>query len=289
LAEMLDLRRRIRAVRNIQQVTKAMEMVAAAKLRRAQQRLQEARPYAAQLRDVLARLVATGETPRHPLFEARGVESRLYLLVTGDRGLCGSYNSNMIKKGIEMVDRSGVPAQLAVVGRRGRDVLRRRGFDLLAEFLEIGEEPRFHDAGRIARTLTGFYEEGLVDEVVVVYTRFVSALSHRPAELTLLPVRAEAARDGEDGPGSTSPDYIYEPSAAEVLGALVPRYVEVQLYRTLLEGKASEHGARMRAMGNATDNAEEMIDDLTAEYNRERQASITREISEIVRGAEALK
>lgn len=284
MAGMLILRRRIRAVKNIQQVTKAMEMVAAAKLRRAQERVVAARPYARQLQAVLGRLVAEQAEISHPLLQAREVKKRAVMIITGDRGLCGSYNANVIRRTQGLTE--GKRDSLISVGRKGRDFFRRRGYQVMREYVAMGEDPGFGQARTIARYLMDIYCRGEVDEVRVVYTEFVSALTQRPSELVLLPVRPPRA--GEDR-GEGLPDYIYEPSPAAVFDVLLPRYVEVVVFQCLLESKASEHGARMTAMGNATDNAEEMIEELTLEYNRERQASITREISEIVRGAEALK
>ncbi|MCL6449959.1 MAG: ATP synthase F1 subunit gamma [Acetobacteraceae bacterium] len=284
---MLDIRRRIRAVTSIQQVTRAMELVAATKLRRAQDRVFAARPYALKLREVLSRLAQGRTGAPHPLLRPRPVQRRAVAFVTGDRGLCGSYNTNVIKRVQAELDAlaaaGGPELALIPIGRRGREHFRRRGHDFLEEFLGLGEEPGFHQARGIARVLIRLYQEGRVDEVRFVFTEFVSALTQRPGELVLLPVAPP------EGGRPSFLDYIYEPSPEAVLEALVPAYVEVQVFLILLESKASEHGARMTAMGNATDNAEEMIQDLTLEYNRERQASITKEISEIVRGAEALK
>jgi len=282
VASLLDIRRRIRAVDNIKQVTKAMEMVAAAKLRKAQERVVAARPYARGLEEMLHRLSSQGAGLDHPLLRRREVKRRAYVVVTGDRGLCGSYNANMIRRAAAALEGSEVEATLVAVGRKGRDFFRRRGFDLLAEFLRIGEEPTFQQAREISGVLAHLYEAGTVDEVRIIYTEFISALSQRPVEKVLLPI-------GIQGGGEEAEEYIYEPSAERVLAHLVPQFLDVQVYHALLEAKASEHGARMTAMGNATDNAAEMIEDLTLEFNRVRQASITKEILEIVSGAEALK
>lgn len=283
MATMLDIRRRIKAVKNIEQVTKAMEMVAAAKLRRAQERVIASRPYAGAMESILKRLANQGQLD-HPFLTRRNVSISCVVAITGDRGLCGSYNVNILRKLHSVRAGDGVQLKFVPVGKKARDFMRRRDYPVLAEFSPIGEEPKMSQARQIAGALIRLYEEGYVDEVTILYTEFVSALTQRAREMALLPIVPPTAQDGAKGG-----EYIFEPSPKAVLDSLLPKYVEVQVYQALLESKASEHGARMTAMGNATDNAQEMIEELTLEYNRERQTSITRELSEIVRGAEALK
>lgn len=295
MATMLDIRRRIKAVKNIEQVTKAMEMVAAAKLRRAQERVVASRPYAGAMEKMLRRLVEQDRTAGHPLLSARGTENLCVVAVTGDRGLCGSYNVNVLRRLQSVASEWNVRREFVPVGRKARDFMRRRDYPIAWEFFPIGEEPRVSQAREIARFLMRMYEEARFDEIRVIYTEFISPLTQRVKEAILLPVAAPQNRaglanmEGQRATGAGATEYIFEPSADAVLNSLLPKYVEVQVFQILLESKASEHGARMTAMGNATDNAEEMIEELTLEYNRERQTSITKELSEIVRGAEALK
>jgi len=287
MGSMLDIRRHIRGVRNIRQVTKAMEMVAAAKLRRAQDQVVAARPYAGAIRKALARLADSAAAAGHPLLQRRDIERELLLVVTGDRGLCGGYNSNALRRGLSYRGEMEHEVSLGTVGRRGRDFLRKRGYDLVLARISSNEDVDMGFASGLAGEMMRLFREGTVDRVTILYTQFISALTQRLTTLELLPV-APPLEEGTR-PGPPGLDYIYEPSREVVLEALLPRYVEVQVYHALLESKASEHGARRTAMKNATDNAEEMIEELTLEYNRERQASITAEIAEIVSGVEALK
>lgn len=287
-----DLRRRIRAVKNIEKITQAMKMVAAAKLLKAQSRAVSARPFGRELSSVLARLAARGQgEAAHPLLQQREVKTVAVVPIAADRGLCGSYNTNMIRRAnnlmAELSDRpEGKPEiVLLPVGRRTRDYYRKRGYHLLREYVGMGEEITFSQARGIARTLADLFVKGEVDEVWIVYSEFINAMQQRPATMKVLPVEPPAdsgtARAGQ-------PEHIYEPSPAAVLSTLVPKYVEIQVYRTLLEAKASEQGARMTAMGSATDNAKELGQQYTLAMNRVRQATITREIAELVGGAEAL-
>lgn len=296
------LRRKIGSVKNTQKITKAMKMVAAAKLRRAQEKVLAARPYAGQLAEMLGRLAASDTPIDHPLLQQREVNRVALVVFSGDRGLCGSYNVNVLRRATAELARLGRSTELIAIGRKGRDFFRRRGRTFAAEFLAIGEEPTFAQAREIAAKLMAMYSSGEVDEVRLVYTEFRSALSQRPVEVKLLPLDRPAREQGPAADATGKPEgaagpqgletpveYIYEPSPNTILGALVPKAVETQVYRALLESKASEHGARMTAMGNATQNAGELIGKLTLAYNRARQAAITREVSEIVSGAEALK
>lgn len=282
MAGVRDIKRRIRSVKNTQQITKAMKMVAAAKLRRAQERVVAARPYARQLQDVLSRLVQAVDVVNHPLLEKREVKTIGYILVTADRGLCGGYNTNLIRTTSASLREATVPVQLVTVGRKGFDFFRRVKAPIASEFVGIGDSPSFVQAREIAAEVIRLYSERQIDEVRLIYTEFINAISQRPVTVKLLPI---------DPPETvqTKGLYFYEPSAEEILNTLLPKYVETQVYRAMLEGKASELGAKMTAMGSATDNATEMIDRLTLQMNRARQAAITKEISEIVGGSAALE
>ncbi|KYH33612.1 ATP synthase F1 subunit gamma [Neomoorella mulderi] len=282
MPNMRDLKRRIRSIRSTQHITRAMKMVAAAKLRKAQAQVTAARPYAEKLEEVIGRLTGAVDPETQPLAAAREVKKAGYVLITGDRGLAGGYNANLIRLTEERLQAEERPVALVTVGRKGRDYFRRRRVEIVRSFTDIGDEPDLIQARELARQLVELYLEGSLDEVNLIYTRFYSALRQVPRIDRLLPIQASGA--GEEGG-----DYIYEPSPAEVLKSLLPRYCEIKVYQALLEAKASEHGARMTAMDNATENAAEMIDKLTLSFNRARQAAITREIVEVVAGADALK
>ncbi|MDN5347034.1 MAG: F-type H+-transporting ATPase subunit gamma [Clostridia bacterium] len=284
MPSMRDLKRRIRSIQNTQHITRAMKMVAAAKLRKAQERVVAARPYADKLVEVIGRLAPTADMEGQPLLATREVKKSGYVLITADRGLCGGYNANLIRFTQEKLAVEKRPVALVTVGRKGRDFFRRREVEIVRAYTDIGDEPDMFQARELARHLMDLFLGGSLDEINLIYTRFYSAIRQVPMTQRLLPVVSPAGKEAE-APG----EYLYEPSPATVLGALLPRYVEVQVYRALLEAKASEHGARMTAMDNATENAAEMIAKLTLDFNRARQAAITREISEIVSGAEALK
>lgn len=278
--------RRIKAVKSTQQITKAMKMVSAAKLRRAQEKVLAARPYSKELAKMLARLVAGGAGANHPMLAQRsGTPTVGYVVMTADRGLAGSFNVNIIRKAQLSLKADPRPLKLISIGRKGRDFFRKRGVNSVLEFTGIGEEPSFAVTRQMVQELVQLYLDGQVDEVRLIYTEFVNPVTHRPTEVQLLPVQPPQQKADE----GQAMDYIYVPSSDHVLDTLVPRFVETVFYQAILESKASEHGARMTAMGNATDNAKEMIEKLTLAYNRARQAGITREISEIVGGAEALK
>lgn len=258
-------------------------MVAAAKLRKAQERVIAARPYSRQLQDVLARLSAAAKDARHPLLEKREVKSIAYIVVTADRGLCGGYNSNIIRMASRTLMNSALPVSLVAVGTKGRDFFRRTAVPIAQEFVALGDNPAFVQASEIAQEVIRLYTDRKVDEVRLVYTEFVSAITQKAVEVKLLPL--EAPREQQKVNGS----YLFEPDAEEILQTLLPKYVETQVFRSLLEAKASELGAKMTAMGAATDNAKDMIERLTLQMNRARQAAITKEISEIVGGAAALE
>jgi F-type H+-transporting ATPase subunit gamma len=276
-----DIRRRIRSVRNMQQITKAMKMVSAAKLRKAQLKLNAARPYARQLQGVLERLAQAPVDVIHPLLKKRPVQKVVYVLITSDRGLCGGYNANLIRKTSGLIATTQQEVKLVTVGRKGRDFFRRGKIEFLAEFTGLGDDPSYNQAKEIAQEVVRLYAQGGADEVYLLYTEFVTALTQKPSQLKLLPIEQPVGKQGKQ--------YIFEPSAGEILNSLLPKYVETMIFRTILEGKASEQGARMTAMSSATDNAKDMIDRLSLAMNRARQAAITTEISEIVSGAAALE
>lgn len=269
----------------MQQITKAMKMVDTAKLRRAQEKVFAARPYAKELAKTLARLVKGGAGANHPLLAQRtGTPTVAYVVLTADRGLAGGFNVNVIRKANASMKADARPLKLVAIGRKARDFFKKRGVNPVLEFTGFGDHMTFALARRMAGEIVQLYLAGQVDEVRLVYTEFVNAVTQRPVEVQLLPVQApEGGTDDE-----LNMDYIYVPTSDEVLNTLAPRFVETLFYQALLESKASEHGARMTAMGNATDNAKDMIGTLTLAYNRARQAAITREISEIVGGAAAL-
>jgi F-type H+-transporting ATPase subunit gamma len=283
-----DFKRRIRSVKNTQQITKAMKMVAAAKLRRAQERAEASRPYTETLQGTLARLAAVSTDIEHPLLQRReDVRKVGYVLVTGDRGLCGAYNTNLIRMVTDTIaaDKRNVEHSVVAVGRKGRDFFRKRGI-LKAEFVNLGDKVSYADAKEIADYIIHAYENEELDEVYLIYARFVNALRQVPTVTRVLPIETP---EQEGVSEETYVEYIYEPSATAILLNLLPRYVGSQVYHAMLESKASEHGATMTAMGNATENAGEIIDSLTLAMNKARQQAITDELLDIVGGAEALK
>ncbi len=288
MATIRQVRSRIKVAKNIQQITKAMKMVAAARLKRAQDRVQAARPYARAMREMMTSLArAAGDSAAQPGMEKRAPRNIGFLIVTSDRGLAGSYNSGLLRRVVELLkgyDKERV--RLYVAGRKGIAFLRRRGYNVVQEFAFANTGVTFADARDITRVLREDFESGQIDQLFMVYNRFLSAISQKPTDVQLLPIEPP---ETDDTVAENAEDYIFEPSAEELLGALMSRYLEGQTYQALLEATASEHGARMTAMSSATDNAGKMITTLTLQLNRARQAGITREISEIVGGAEALK
>ena len=300
MPSLIDLRRRIRAVKNTQQITKAMKMVAASKLRRAQDRIMNARPYAMQMQRVLRSVAARVDESVHPLLVAREPKpdaKTLVILVTADKGLCGSFNTNAMKACASFVVDSPQPCTLGLVGRKGRDYFARRGFAVLFEEVGIFQKLNPEDARRIGLVAVDAFTSGEFDRVVLIYNEFKSVMSQRVVVDQLLPIpRAEvAAAAGTDDRGSASPgagyqpvEYLYEPAPQEILDKLLPRYVGVMVYRALLESNAAFFAAQMTAMDTATKNSADMLASLTLYMNKVRQAAITREIIEVVSGAEAL-
>jgi F-type H+-transporting ATPase subunit gamma len=299
MPSLIDLRRRIRAVKNTQQITKAMKMVAASKLRRSQERIVNARPYAVQMQRVLQSVASRVDPSIHPLLtsrEPRPDSKTLIIIVTGDKGLAGSFNTNVIKAAGTLVAETTSPVTLGLVGRKGRDFFVRRGFPVLFEHINIFQRLRFEDAQAVASAATTSFLSGEVDRVVLVYNEFRSVISQRVVIDQLLPI-ARADVDSVGGAAAPPPPggdvrsqigYLYEPSPQEIFNLLLPRYVEVQVYRALLESNAAFFAAQMTAMDTATKNSAEMISSLTLYMNKVRQAAITREIIEVVSGAEAL-
>jgi F-type H+-transporting ATPase subunit gamma len=290
MPSLIDLRRRVRAMKNTQQITKAMKMVAASKLRRSQERIMSARPYATQMQRVLRSVAERVDPTVHPLltYRERGPESRtLVIVVTADKGLCGSFNTNVIKGAGSYVVESGERCLLGLVGRRGRDFFRRRRFDTLFERIGISEKPSFSSAQDIGTLAVDAFTSGQVDRVMLVYNEFRSVISQRVVVDQLLPI-AQSEVGAAEGAAAGQVDYLYEPAPQEILNQLLPRYVEVQVYRALLESNAAFFAAQMTAMDTATKNATDMIASLTLFINKVRQAAITREIIEVVSGAEAL-
>jgi len=276
-----DIRRRIKSVKSIQQITKAMKMVAAARLRKAQEKAATSQPYTEKIQQVLASVASGAPEAAHPLLEVREVKRIAYLVLSADKGLAGAYSSNVIKEvAPKLVGQENVT--LFTVGRKSRDYFKRRSYPVAEEYTGFSEKPTYQDAVTIARTVAAGFTDGTYDEIHLVYTKFQSALTQIPTSMKLLPI--------EDVSGASEhQEYIFEPSAEEVLKFLLPQYLQSVIYGALLQSAASELGARMTAMGAATENAEELIAKLILNYNKIRQATITREISEIVGGAEALK
>lgn len=284
MATLRDIRRRIRSVRSTAQITKTMEMVSAAKLRRAQTALESARPYDRELRKVLANLASASGDTLHPVFVRREVKRRALIVITSDRGLSGAFNVNLIKTAEGRVRDGGAPVTLVTLGRKGADYFRRRNASVLLSNAELGGAASWKMAEELSRDLTARFLAGEIDEVDLVFTHFKSALFRSIVIEPFLPLgRSETT----ESPAQL--DYIFEPSPEAILEKIVPYYLAMRLYMALAESAASEHGARMVAMGSATKNANEMIQNLTLHMNRTRQATITRELVEIVAGAEALK
>jgi len=291
MATQQDIARRIRSVRNTGKITKAMELVAASRLRRAQARIEGLRPYADRLQQLTVEVAAvTSRAYGQPLLEKREVKGVAVLALTADRGLAGAFNANVIRRSLAVAGEhrgQGREVHWLAVGRKGGSSLRFRGQEIEASYTGITDRPKYSDASAIAERVAELYVEGQVDLVVMVYNRFVSALTQRLETVEVLPVPEEVltGQEVELIEGA----YLEEPDRSEILARLLPTYVEVTIYRALLESTASEHGSRMTAMGNASENASNLIDSLTLEMNRARQAEITQQILEVVAGADALE
>jgi F-type H+-transporting ATPase subunit gamma len=290
MPSLIDLRRRIRAVKSTQQITKAMKMIAASRLRKAQERVVGARPFAQRMLRVLNGLVTRVDQDAHPLLRIPepGQGRPLLIVITADRGLCGSFNSNVIKAAGQFILTEGGEGRniaLGLIGRKGRDFFRRRGFEVRYEQVNIFAKLKFSDAVEIADTAIEEFKAGEASSVYLVYNEFKSVMTQRVVVERLLPIpRLEIKDDAGAGP---TVDYLYEPTPEEIFRDLIPRHVQIQVYRALLESAAAEHAARMTAMDAATRNSSDMIDNLTLYMNKVRQAAITREIIEVVSGASA--
>ncbi len=282
MATIRAIRNHIRGVKSIAKITRAMEMIAASKMRRAQERGLAGRPYSEKIRQVIADLAALPETGLHPLLQRRPVNRIIIVHITPDRGLCGGLNSNLNRMAGSFILEQKVPVSLVTVGRKGRDFMKRHGCDIIAEFVQLGDQPKLLDTLPISHIIIDDYSQGAVDLVYLAYARFVSTTVQRPFMQQLLPVEPAAI------PRAQNVDYIYEPDPRLVLSALLPRFVEMQVYHAILESIASEQSARMVAMRNATDNANELVRNLTLLYNKARQETITKELLDIVGGAAAL-
>ncbi|GGD92698.1 ATP synthase F1 subunit gamma [Paenibacillus nasutitermitis] len=280
---MREIKRQIKSTQNTKQITKAMEMVAAAKLRRAQEAAVAARPYTDKIREVVASIANSGGSVTHPMLQTREVKRTAYLVITSDRGLAGGYNVNVLRKissTLKEKHRSASEYALFVIGRKGRDYFKRRDIAIAEETTGLSDSPKFSDIKSIANSAVKGFESGAYDELYIVYNQFHNAITQIPVAKRLLPL------DQIEVTGAKA-NYEYEPSAEEVLNVLLPKYAETVIYSAILESKASEFGAKMTAMGSATKNASKMIAGLTLTYNRARQAAITQEIAEIVGGANA--
>ena len=288
MATLRDIQRRIRSVQSTQKITRAMKLVAAAKLRRAQERIVEARPYASKMSEVLASLSLRCDPAAHPLLARRETGRKMLMVVTADKGLCGAFNSNIIRRSTDLLRGATGDVQftLTVVGRKCRDFYRRRPHAIRSEYVNFFDKLAYEHAAQIAQGLIEAYAQEAFDELQLVYNEFRSVTSQRVKVETLLPIQPLAAPGEGDG---VPLDYLYEPSPAAILDRLLPKHVETQIYRALMESLAGEYGARMTAMENATRNASEMIDMLTLQFNKARQEKITKELLEIVGGAEALR
>jgi F-type H+-transporting ATPase subunit gamma len=284
MATLRDIQRRIRSVQSTQKITRAMKLVAAAKLRRAQERIIAARPYASKMAELLGNLVSGADGTAHPLLEQREGPRRQIVIITADKGLAGAFNSNILRRSLELIrESSAADLTLVVVGRKARDFYRRRPYTVKRDMIGFWDQLAYSHARELADFFMEQYLTNEVDEVWLLYNEFRSVAVQRPVRAQLLPIPRTEGHAGE------SVDYIYEPGPEEILGELLPRHVRMQVYRALMESVAGEYGARMTAMEAATKNAKEMIDILTIQYNKARQEKITKELLDIVGGAEALK
>ncbi|MDH3251679.1 MAG: ATP synthase F1 subunit gamma [Ignavibacteria bacterium] len=291
-----EIRGRISGVRKTQKITKAMKMVAASKLRRAQSNVIAARPYAAKMRELLHFLSAHTDVSGNPFITPREVRAVALVIVTSDRGLCGAFNSNLIRFALNHVEANYPEAQrngtirIFCIGKKGADVFGKRGFHLAGKYIGVYNNLVFPQAQAIVREVVDGYTRGEYDRVEIVYNEFKSVAQQRIVVDQFLPIPKEATQDASSGGSPAAAiDYIFEPSRIEIINALIPRHLNFQVWRILLESNAAEQGARMAAMENATENANELISSLQLQYNKARQAAITKELLEVVSGAEALK
>lgn len=284
MANLKQIRQRIRTSKNIQQITRAMKLVAAARLKKAQDKVLEARPYSEKMREFMLGMSSAGELPAHPLLAKRPIQKVCLIVVTADRGLAGSYNTNLIRRAWDFLRGRSEPASVIAVGKKGGQFLGKRGYEVVYQHSVPTAGARLQDAIDVTRVATETFESGQADAVFLCYSKFYSPIRQVPQVIQLLPIEPPS----EDSPAGPAKDYIYEPDPQELLAILLPKYVLTLIFQALLEATASEHGSRMTAMTSATDNAGKMIQELTLVANRERQAAITKEILEVVGGAEAL-
>jgi len=290
MATLREIRSRITGVKNTQKITKAMKMVAASRLRRAQEAIVSTRPYARKLGELLRHLVTKVDVNLNPLLVGRNPRAVLLVVVTADRGLCGSFNSNIIKAAAHRLGTQGdIVTQVMTLGRKGSEYFGRRKYDVVSKHSGIFSDLDFDHARSFVQEISEGYLEGKFDKVEIIYNEFKSVIQQKIVVEQFLPIPPEETQQSKDFKGLSQVEYIYEPSSAEIVNALVPRHLNFQMWRILLESNAAEQGARMTAMDNATENAKELIRDLTLKFNNARQASITKELLEIVSGAEALK
>ncbi|MCG8538616.1 MAG: ATP synthase F1 subunit gamma [Clostridia bacterium] len=282
---MRDIKRRIKSVNSTKQITNAMKLVSTAKLKRTRDRFERVKPYFETVSETIQGILKSADNIEHPYISGREIKKSLYIVITADRGLCGGYNINAIKKALaDVEDRER--SSFIVIGQKAKGYFSKRGYEIIGEYLHISEKPEYRHAKDIGKLALELYKEGKIDEIKLIYTQFASTISHVPQMLKLLP----AAKQEEEGTEEKEFKYIsYEPSPGAVLDYLIPKYVESAVFGGLVESAASEQAARRMAMESATDNAQEMIEKLTLSFNQARQAAITQEISEIVGGAEALK
>ncbi len=285
MATLKEIRARIKAAKNIQQITRAMKLVAAARLKRATDRVLEARPYSDKMREFMGSLAGGGELPSHPLMAKREVKRVCLIVITSDRGLAGAFNTSLIRRASDYLKTNGVDTTLLTIGKKGTQFFTKRRYSVTASYMVPSSGARFQDAQEVYRKARQMFESGEVDAIYVVYSKFFSAIRQVPQLVQLLPIEPPATTTAT----TNATEYAFEPSAEGLLNTLLPRYFLTLVWQAMLESTASEFGARMTAMTSATDNAGKMINNLTLRANRERQAGITKEILEVVGGAEALK
>lgn len=288
MATLKQIRQRIRTAKNIQQITRAMKLVAAARLTRAKNRVEEARPYSEKMREFILSISGAGELPAHPLLVRRDVKKYGLILITADRGLAGSYNTLVLRKAWDFLRATAGESKLLAIGKKGSQFFGKRGYDVVETISVPTSGARLQDAMDITAKARAMFESGEVDAIYLCYSKFYSPIRQVPQVVQILPIEPPTATDADVVAGP-SKEYEFEPDPTDLLALLLPKYLLTVIWQALLESAASEHGARMTAMSNATDNAGKMIGELTLTANRARQAGITKEILEIVGGAEALK
>lgn len=285
MATLKEIRIRLNAVKNIQKITKAMKMVAAAKVRKAQDRILSTRPYASKLSDLMRDLVSLNDISSHPLIQDREVKKRLVVLITSDRGLCGAFNSNIIKHTISHLERLGTDTGLITIGKKGNDYFAKRKYNVIRNYPNVFHDLNIQSSNEIVNDLKKMYVSGEYDFIEIIYNEFKSIVKQNIVTETFLPFKKNTVSKGKKAGG----DFIFEPDAKEILLELIPKELNIQFWKALLESNASEQGARMTAMETASNNAGDVIKELNLNYNRARQESITTELLEIVSGAEALR